>query len=168
MSSYRFNSAYTLPENYIIPEDENERNYRLREYLNDISVATNSKDSGVYDQTETITGQQYIPIYPPEGSANAIYRGVLRMVVDFGALPNSTTKSVAHNIPNMNSDYSVTRIYGASTDPDTLYIPLPYASPTLANNIELYADNTNVNVVTGSNRTGFTRTFIVIEYITLI
>jgi hypothetical protein len=42
---------------------------------------------------------------------------------------------------------------------------LPYASPTDADNIELSVDVTNVSITTGSDRTGFTTTYIVLEYI---
>ena len=88
------------------------------------------------------------------------------MVINFGALPNAGTKSVPHNIP-INGSYTFTRIYGAASDTTGLnYIPLPYASPTAANNIELNLDATNVNIITGSNRSNFNITYVIVEYIT--
>ena len=81
------------------------------------------------------------------------------------------TKSVAHGISTQ-TPYSLVKLYGSATDPGasswTSVIPIPYASPTLANNIEINADATNINIITGSNRTNFTRSFIVIEWITTL
>ena len=163
-SSFTGNPNNFLSQNYIIPEDIEEKDLKLREYLNAIATATNTKDSGIYDAVETITGQSFLPTFSTQTAANATYRTVFRKVIDFGALPNSTTKSVAHNIA-FSTSFSATKIYGASTNPGSTWFPLPYASSTLGNNIELNLSSTNVNVTTGSNRSAFTRTFIVIEYI---
>jgi len=165
-SSFIGNTSNLLQQNYIIPEDPSEKDYKLREYLNNIAKALNNKDSGLYDAVETITGQQFLPTFSTTTGANATFRQVLRKVVNFGSLPNTGTKSVAHGI-TFNNNFSVTRVYAAATNPGTQWIPIPYASPTLANNIELNVDATNVNIITGSNRTAFTRCFVVIEFITL-
>lgn len=163
-SSFTGNSNNLLPQSYIIPEDPSEKDLKLREYLNNISTATNSKDSGFYDSIETITGQQFLPTFSTNTGANATYRSVFRKVIDFGSLPLSTSKSVAHGI-DFKSAYSVTRLYGGATDPGNTWIPLPYAATTSANNIELYLNSTNVVITTGSNRTSFTRTYVIVEYI---
>jgi hypothetical protein len=87
------------------------------------------------------------------------------MVVDFGQLPNATAKTVPHGI-NFTSQFTATRIYGASTDPTALqYLSLPYVAIVPANSVEMFIDATNVNIITGSNRSTFTRTTVVIEYI---
>ena len=92
-----------------------------------------------------------------------------RTTVDFGALPNTATKSVVHNIPidvTAGPQYTATRIIGAATDPAGLtYIPIPFSSPVLADNIAVTVDNTNINVTTGSNRTNFTRCIIWFDYL---
>ena len=170
-SSFDGNPNNLLPQTFIIPEEVSEKDLKIREYLTDIATATNTKDSGIYDATETITGQSFLPTFDTVTNANATYRTVFRKVIDFGSLPNNSTKSVAHNIPigtAINTTFSVTKLYGAATDPLTSWIPIPYASPTLANNIELNLDATNVNIITGSNRTGYTRSFVIVEYIKVI
>ena len=87
------------------------------------------------------------------------------MVVNFGQLPNTATTTVAHGI-DFTTEYTLTRFYGAATDTtNRVYIPLPYASPTLANNIELSADATNVSITTGSDRTNFDTTYVILEYL---
>jgi len=172
-SSYEGNLNNFLPQTYIIPEDDEQRDIMLRQYLNNISTATNTKDSGFYTENETITGQQFLPTYGTDTSSNVNPRSVFRKVIDFGALPNSTTKSVPHGITSVSGavlglDFSVTKISGASTNPGAEWVPLPYASPTAANNIELFLNTTDVVITTGSNRTSFTRTYVVVEYIKVV
>ncbi len=153
-----------LQTDFIVPPDPSEGLVMVRTYLNQIATAVNTKDSGYYNANQTVTGQQFVPTFDPSRSANAQYRDVVRLVVDTGALPNTATKSVAHGI-TFTANMVATRIYGAATNPNTAWIPLPYASPVLANNIELNLDATNVNITTGSNRTSFTTSYVVIEFV---
>jgi len=140
---------------------------RLYQNLNNMSLSINLRDAGYYDTLEFLNGQQFFP-NPALNSSSTTqpsYRGVYRKVINFGALPNAGTKSVAHRI-TCTTRTSFTRIYGASTDPVGLnYIPIPYASPTAANNIELKVDATNVTIITGSNRSAFTITYVILEYL---
>jgi len=122
--------------------------------------AVNTKVSGLYLPQEIASFKQYFT--PSDPMQN---RAVYRKVIDFGTLPNAGTKSVAHGIA-FDANSSLTHLYAAATDPVALiYIPIPYASPTLANNIEIYLDAANVNIVTGSNRTAFTICYVVIEWL---
>lgn len=139
---------------------------RLRQSINTLSIVLNLKDTGYYITDEMANGQLYFPD-PALTSKTAKlpkYRNVFRKVINFGALPNTGTTNVAHGI-TIDSNTSFTRIYGTATDPSTSFIPLPYASPTDANNIELSVDATNVSITTGSDRTGYTTTYIVLEWI---
>ena len=142
---------------------------RLYQNLNLMALLLNIKDSGFYNTDEFVNGQIFFPNQATPVStfdtADSIFRQVYRQVINFGPLPNAGTKSVPHNITITNQT-SFTRIYGAASDQTGLnYIPLPYASPTLANNIELNANATNVNVITGSNRSNFTVSYIILEYL---
>lgn len=166
-SNFTGNPNNILPQSFIIPDDPEEKDLKIRQYLNDISTATNSKDSGLYDGVETVTGQRFLPTFSTDTGANATYRGVLRKVVDFGTLPNATSKTVAHGI-TFTSDLSGTRIYGAATSPGSSFIPIPFASPTLSSNISLTINATTINITTGINRTAFTRCFVVIEWISVV
>lgn len=163
-SSYTGNSNNFLQETYIIPDDPSEKDLKLRDYLGDIATATNTKDSGIYDAVETITGQKFLPTFSTSTASNLNYRSVFRKVIDFGSLPNSTSKSVAHGI-TIDSNFSLTKLYAAATNPSTSFIPIPFASPTLNLNISLELTATNVVITTGSNRTAYTRCFVIIEYI---
>ena len=169
MSSFSPDPFYFQPDTYLFPDEFNEDfRIKLRQYLNDISVSLNVKETGFYLEQEVATGQLFIPIFGTTKSNNISYRPVYRTVVDFGTLPNNSTKSVAHGI-STTENYSIIHLYGSATDPGvstiTSAIPIPYASAVGANIVELNMDATNVNITTGTNRTNFTRTFVVIEYI---
>lgn len=141
---------------------------RLYQNINAMALVLNIKDSGYYVQDEFINGQQFFPnpSLTSASSTTPVFRSVVRKVINFGALSNTAAKSVAHGL-TINSSYTFTRIYGCSSDTSgSNYIPLPYASPTAANNIELKVDSTNVTVITGSDRTNFTTTYIILEYLT--
>lgn len=140
---------------------------RLYQNLNRLSLAVNTREAALYPLQEFVTGQVFFP-NPSLNSSSAttpVFRPTYRKVINFGALPNAGTKSVAHNIP-ITSGYTFTHIYGAASDTTgNNYIPLPYASPTLVNNIELNVDATNINIITGSNRSNFTVTYVIVEYL---
>lgn len=139
---------------------------RLYQNINNIAISLNTRDAGYYVLQEFLNGQVYFPdptLVPT--TTTPVVRQVFRFVVNFGALPNAGTKSVAHGLA-VTTDWTFTRIYATASDTtNRVYIPIPYASPTLANNVELYVDSTNVTIVTGSNRSSFDTTYVVLEYI---
>lgn len=141
---------------------------RLYETINTIAIALNLKDSGYYFLQEFVNGQAYFP-NPTLSSSTAnqpVARQVFRTVVDFGMLPDTTFKSVAHNIAGINSAYTFTRIYACASDPVAFsYLPIPFASSVAADIISLQVDSTNVTITTASNRNAYTTTYVVLEYI---
>lgn len=141
---------------------------RLYQNINNMSLALNLKDSGFYDTAIFVNGQLFFP-NPSLTSATDTapdYRQVLRKTINFGALPNAGSKSVAHGI-TVTDVTTFTRIYATASDTTGHnYISIPYASPTLANNIELRVDGTNVTIITGSDRTSFNVCYVIVEYIT--
>jgi hypothetical protein len=140
---------------------------RLYQNLNLMSTLLNLKDTGYYDTGQFVNGQQFFPNPSLSSSTGTMptFRPVYRKVINFGALPNTGTKSVAHGI-TVTTATTFTRIYATASDTTGFnYIPIPYASPVLANNIELRIDATNVTIVTGSNRTNFTITYVIVEFL---
>ncbi len=139
---------------------------RLRQTINTMSIVINLKDTGYYITDEMANGQLYFP--DPALNSTTVklptFRNVFRKVVIFGVLPNNASKSIAHNLP-IDIATSATRIYGSATNPNTSLIPLPYASPVLADNIELEITPTHVKITTGSDRTAYTTTYVIIERI---
>lgn len=137
---------------------------RLYQNLSLMATILNTKDSAFYPLEEFCNGQVFFPA--TGGSLNDYnQRQVFRTVVNFGALPNTTSKSIPHNIDMFNG-FSCTRIYGAASNQNSMqYIPLPYASPTANKNIEIAIDKTNVTLTTAMNYSAYTTTYIVLEYV---
>ena len=134
---------------------------RLVMNANRQNLAINGKDTGIYDVLETITGQSYFPA-PTRNTQRGGYRKCFK---DFGALPNNAAKTIAHGL-TLTAELMITDMWAIACDPATnTYLKLPYASPTLVNNIELNITGANIVVTTGSDRTAFTKTYIVIEYL---
>ena len=141
---------------------------RLYQNLNLMCSVLNVKDTGKYPTSEFVNGQLFFP-NPANSSATPSYaaeRQVLRKVINYTTdLPNTGTATIPHGI-TCTTNTTFTRIYATASDTTGFnYIPIPYASPTLANNIEIKLDNTNVYIITGSNRTNFNQTYIVLEYL---
>lgn len=140
---------------------------RMYQNIGNISNSMNTRDAGYYPLDEFVCGQVFFP-NPSLSSTTSqapVWRNTFRKVINFGALPNTATKSVAHGIP-IDSSFTFTRIYGTTSDPVALmYHPLPYSTGVLANNIELWVDGTNVNITTGMDLTSYTITYIVLEYL---
>ena len=130
-----------------------------REYKKLIDTV-NTKEGGVYLPYESATFKSYANPNNPQGLLN-----VYRKVIYFGSLPNATSKSVSHNI-NFTSVCTLTQLFGAATDPSTMsYIPLPFSSPTLVENISLSADETSVTIETGADYSSYVNVSVVIEYL---
>jgi len=138
---------------------------KLYENNNEMAQIINLKDTGIYDINEFVCGQTYFPTVDSSDSRRTTFRQVYRKVINFGALLDAAAKTVAHAI-DITDNVTVTRVYGSSTDTTGhTYIPLPYASPTLVDNIELSLDATNVIVTTGKDRTAYDTTYVVVEYL---
>ncbi len=141
---------------------------RLYQNINTMALVLNVKDTGMYQVTELVNGQLYFS--NPNNNSSTVaapaLRQVYRKVINYTTgLPNTTSVAIPHNIV-CTAATTFTRIYATSSDTaGKNYIPIPYASPTLANNIELKVDATNVTIITGSNRSNFTQTYIVLEYL---
>lgn len=96
---------------------------------------------------------------------------VFGIEIDFGALPNATTKTIA--IPNYstNNKYWINTSESYTTKADkSVVMPIPYVpiNANLANNtswICIYISNGSIGVQTYSNLTSFTDTKIVLNYI---
>jgi len=142
---------------------------RLRQIFNNHAMALNLKKTGIYTKTEFVDGEVWFPDpnLSSQTSRKPTERQKVSIVIECGALPNATTKTIPHGITFPTPDtYTAIKITGAASDyTNKVKIPLPYASPTLANNIEINIDDTNVNITTGIDRTSFTESHVVFEFI---
>lgn len=137
------------------------------EAYNIIALVLNTKDSGFYVLEEFVNGQVWFPDPALNSSTPKAptLRQVIRKVFNIGALPNGAgTLSIAHGIP-ITADTSFTRIYGTTTEQGNNFLPIPYASAVAADIIELYVDATDIHITVGKDRSMFTKTYVVLEYI---
>lgn len=142
-----------IPVYESIPDKWEEAQQFLTEFFRKVSIGINSRERGFYVDDEILSGQMFFPGIGDD------YRGVFRKVVNFGTLPNTAAKSVAHGL-TIDSNVSFTRLYGMATDPVSLKgIPLPCRT------IDLEITSTSIIITTTSNRSSYTRCFVVIEYI---
>jgi hypothetical protein len=139
---------------------------RLFQDLNRMALSVNTKDAGIYDTSQFVNGQMWFPnpnpLSPSSQSSN--FRQDYRTMVNMGALLNTADNHKAHGI-TCDANTSFTRIYGVATNPTALtYLPLPYVDVN-GNNIELYADGTQVHVITMDDKTAYTTCYVVLEYL---
>ena len=140
---------------------------RLYQQVGNIATAVNGKDAAIYDTSEFVCGQTFFPNPTPIAGQPNNQRQVYRKVINYGALPDATDHGVPHNIDVAVAGFSITRLYGAATDPThRLYLPLPYVANSKDEPIALWATATDVYTDTyATNRSDFTQTYIVIEYL---
>jgi hypothetical protein len=142
---------------------------RMYQNVNNMILALNLKDTGIYNTSPFINSQVFFPNPSLNSSTSQLpeFRQVYRTVINFGALPNAAIKSVPHTII-CTSNTTFTRIYGTAskTTAPFSYIPIPYSSVTaVADNIELYVDAANVNIATASDYSAYTTTYVILEYL---
>jgi len=149
-----------------IPEKWEDGRAFIVEQLKKITNSLNTKEIGFYLDQELLSGKAFIPglNIASDGGSSQIFRTVLRLVVDTGTLPNAGVKTVPHGI-TIDNNFTLISLYGAATDPTNLQsIGLGFPSVTPANSVEVFLNATDVVIITGVNRTSFTRSFIIIEY----
>lgn len=104
-----------------------------------------------YSTSEINTGAKWI-----DGSA------IYKKTINFGALPNATTKTVAHGISNLNYVIKLEGMTTSSTD--SIFRPLPHLdTASLSNQVLIEADSTNIYLYTGVNYSNLSA-YITIEY----
>ena len=139
---------------------------RLYQQIGAISIASNQKDIGLYILNQGYNGQQWFP--NPAAYNTSGLRSVIRVTINFGALPDAGTKFVAHGI-TVTSTTTFTRIYATASDTTgETYIPIPFVSVSgtiSAGNTEISVDNTNVYITTTGNGSNYNVCYVILEYI---
>jgi len=156
------NTGMFLPTTFIMDtDDQRELIIRLYQNLGFICNTVNLKDTGYYALEEFNTGQSFFPD-PALNSTTPqtpIFRNAFRLVINFGALPNTATKSVAHGI-SVTANTTWTKIMATATDPVALIgFPIPTTGTTIT------VDAANVNITTGANMTAYTKCIVILEYL---
>lgn len=89
---------------------------------------------------------------------------IYQKTIDFGALPNNASKSVAHGIANIEEvvDYECL----AYSTSNGYHLAIPYVNKTNPNlyNIQFDIDATNINIVTSADRTTYDICRVTLKY----
>jgi len=147
------------------PNSDEEKQLKIKLYqaINYILTSLNKKVNGDYFVQELLTGANFYNIYNDQNNLRPEYR----TVVNFGALPSSGTKQVAHGI-NVTGRFSWTFIGAYAANQSTPEgIPVPYASAAaVSDNLEIWVDNTYVYIATGgTDYSSYTVTNVILKYL---
>ena len=104
-----------------------------------------------YSTSEVNTGKKWIDGKP-----------IYRKVVDCGALPNNTSKTVNHNISNFGELVSMNAHAKQVINGVTYYLPIPYGSA--ADPAIIYISSVGVVLSNIQNQTSWTDTRVTLEY----
>jgi hypothetical protein len=140
-----------------VPKEWEEAQNFLNWYLTQTTNFLNAKSIGIYSNQIIPSGKQ---VY-----VNATSYDALRTTVVFGALPDSTTKRVSHNL-EVDSSFRILNIYLTANDTSDLkYFCLQYFS-IAAGDIVLSMDETDVIVTTASDYSAYNAALVVVEFVT--
>lgn len=152
-----------VPNDLVMPDDYENASLVLTDYFRYIVNALNSRDISIYDEQEFADGQIW---FNPSDRQKPRYGN--RKVIDLGGLNDFTTtnpQTVSHNI-SITSNFVITKIYGAATDPSTEFISLPYVDMTGGNNhIQLSMNGSDVILRSNADYSNFTTAYVVLEYL---
>lgn len=151
-----------LPVSFDLPEDQEQWRIEMELMVKRISNVVNTKEGALYVPMEVATFQSYFSPNNPQTFRNT-YRYTFDMVdLNGGNIAAGATASFAHNISGI---VAATMIYGTATTNDVppRFVPLPYVSQVVAENIQIYMTSTNIVLVNGSNI--LTQAYITAEYL---
>lgn len=105
-------------------------------------------------------------IYSDEEREIGVWRDgkpLYQKTIEFGALPNNATKNVAHGISNLENIVNIISVARNTTSNNIIHIPHVHRS-TVANQIQVSCDTTNVTVITATNSTQFDWCYFTLQY----
>lgn len=124
-----------------------------------ISTAVNVRDIAFYLQQEQLSGGQLFTPGNPQKN-----RYIYRQCYNFGALPaKNASKTMPHGLDFSNPELMFVSIYGASTDPTTGALPLPFVAQN--KEIELSLTSTDIYIYCHDDYSMYTNTIITLEYV---
>lgn len=148
-----------VPVYAVSPEEKEDFRDFSTEQLRIHATNINRREIGFYLDQQLLTGKNFIP---GVNSANdQQFRNVFRKVIDFGTLPDTTTKSIAHGI-TFDTNFTLIELYASATDPVGFQaFTVEFGGTT----VYLNMDATNVNITTTADYRAYTRCYVIIEYL---
>ena len=143
-------------------KDEKDLQMNLYRKMQEVIAALNKKDTALYDLSESFScGQWYV------NAAINQEKGIYRKVIDFGALPNTVLKTVAHElnidetgaIQPITADWKIIIKNGMAFDPINI-IWYPISNPTISMEIT----TTDIEITTTADLSAYTECEIILLY----
>jgi len=157
--TYAPNDSFStfMPTAVYLGDDDEQKEIVLTNMLRDIIDRLNSKEIGIFETTELLTGQNWF-----NPSSEDDKRGAFRKVISFSSLTAIGTTSVAHGLGDV-SGFTFTKIYGtAKNAAGTLHVALPQGGPT---NVMITVDANNVNIICATGTYNTFSALVVLEYL---
>jgi len=120
----------------------------------DVANGVNARVIGIYELASVITGERW---FSNNSSNINTKRQTQRKVFQF----SDASLVFSHGLSGVTA---FTRIYGTFTD-GTLSYPLPYVSPTAANQVGVSVSSTQVTVTKGAGAPAIISGFVILEYL---
>lgn len=88
---------------------------------------------------------------------------IYRKVIDCGALPNATSKNIAHGISNLDT---VTLLRGVAYNSTTgTRLPIPFSDTgNVSWSVQMHCNQTQIVLITGDNKSAYQQSYVIIEY----
>lgn len=131
-------------------DTDGELSIKANEIQSDWNEADNTKLNYIKNKP-TIPVESYSTSEVDTGTTWIDDFTIYKKTIDIGALPDTDTKTVAHGITGF---VMLIDVAGSFSD-GINSAPLPYSSPTTTKNIQVYVDGTNINIVTGEDRSSY-------------
>lgn len=147
-----------LPTSTFFPEDFEQFRIKFLELYRNLANTTNSREVGIYDFQEFLTGEQWPTIGNPQ-----VKRKTFRTIFSIGAIGPGVTLNTPHGLTQVTA---YTHIYGTAITgvPDNR--PIPFASATLVTDqIQIQVNAVNITIVNGATAPAITSAFVVLEYL---
>lgn len=147
-----------LQTSVFFPDDFDAFRLKFLSLYRDIANIVNTRQIGVYDLQEFLTGESWFTTGDPQKK-----RQPYRKVFEIGAIATGATSTTAHSLTNITA---FTHIYGTCITDVVDFRPIPYASATAVNlQIELKVDATNITIINGAAAPNITSAIVVLDYL---
>lgn len=155
-----------ISPNVQVPIEEDRRRVFLIDTFTSVIDSLNAKEIGIYYPQEVLNGEEWFMPNNPKKQ-----RDGYRTVVPFPALPNITTLTLPHNIPNIEIGFTITHLYctasNFATNPGAPRVNRGDYFQIAGDGdsrLKLYMDNVNVYLTSTIDLSAYTG-IVVIEYV---
>lgn len=122
-----------------------------------------------YEGTNIPTGWEQVDEVPAYSTTETVCgtwidgKPIYRKVINCGALPNTSTKNIAHGISNIDTVVLFQTV--AKSPSANVWLSLPATNPVnVVYHVAIHITNTNIVITAGDNKSNYTQTYAIIEY----